>query len=602
MLKLHSGEINTKIRSATRGLRSDTGTPPSGGHGSATLLALLFGLPALGLSSAHAQTPPDAGSLLRESERALQAPRSVERPVVAPAARPMADNAKAARVTVKRIVIDGATLITAAELDALVADRIGQSLTLAELEQAAQRIAAYYRERGWYVRVYLPRQDVTDGTVHIQILEGRYGGSRLENKGHRANGAYVQGVVTHRLTEGEPLSAADLERGLLLANDLPGIRTTGLLDAGQAQGQTRLDLVVDDAPFVSGDIGINNQGVKSTGTNQVTGGIALNNLSGRGDQLALRALAAENIYSGLLRYSLPLGSDGLRLAAHASTLGYRLGGRYKPLDAEGSAFTSGLTLSYPLIRQSEANLNVSAGYEYRSYDDDMLHAALRRHQINAFTLGLSGDRRDGLLGGGANWGSLQLTQGSLAIRNVADDRTVDAAGPRTDGSYSKLAFSANRLQALGTGGWQVLAAFSGQLASGNLGSSERFTLGGPTQVRAYPVNEASGDEGLLFKLELQRELGNGWQAIAFYDTGRIRQHKDTWAGWQGGGRQPNDYDLSGVGLGTNWRGQGSLSGWLLAASAAVPVGSNPGRDASGHNSDGSSTASARYWLSLTKVF
>lgn len=550
---------------------------------------------------AHAAAP-DAGSLLRESERNLQAPRPAERPLASPAARPMDEDAKAMRVAVKRIVIDGASLIPVAELDALVADRIGQSLTLAELEQAAQRIAAHYRERGWYVRVYLPRQDVTDGIVRIQVLEGRYGGSSLDNKGRRANGAYVQGVVTHRLAEGEPLSAADLERGLLLANDLPGIRATGLLEAGQSQSQTRLALTVEDGAFVSGDLGVTNHGVKSTGATQAVGGIALNNLTGIGDQLALRALAAEDIQSGVVRYSLPLGRDGLRLAAHASTLRYRLGGQYKSLDAEGRALTGGLTLSYPLIRLSESNLSVSAGYERRSYDDDMLRTALRRHRVDALTLGLSGDRRDGLLGGGVSWGSLQLTQGRLDIRDVADDRATDAAGPRAHGSYTKLAFWLNRLQALGTSGWQVAAALSGQLASGNLGSSERFTLGGPNQVRAYPVSEASGDQGVLFKLELQRELGNGWQGIAFYDTGRIEQHRNAWAGWQGGGGQPNAYGLSGVGLGVNWRGQGALSGWLLAASVAVPVGGNPGRDAGGHNNDGSKASSARGWLSLSRTF
>lgn len=549
---------------------------------------------------AHAAAP-DAGSLLRESERNLQAPRPAERPLAPPAARPMDEDAKALRVAVKRIVIDGASLIPVAELDALVADRIGQSLTLAELEQAAQRIAAHYRERGWYVRVYLPRQDVTEGTVHIQILEGRYGGSRLESQGRRANGAYVESVVTHRLAEGEPLSAADLERGLLLANDLPGIRATGLLEAGQSQSQTRLALSVEDSAFVSGDLGVTNHGVKSTGVTQAVGGIALNNLSGIGDQLTLRALAAEDIQSGVVRYGLPLGRDGLRLSAHASTLRYRLGGQYKSLDAEGRAFTGGLTVSYPLIRQSESNLNVSAGYEYRGYDDDMLCAALRRHRVNALTVGLAGDRRDGLLGGGVNWGSLQLTRGRLAIRDVADDRATDAAGPRTEGGYTKLAFWLNRLQSLG-GGWLLSAALSGQLASGNLGSSERFTLGGPGQVRAYPVNEAAGDEGLLLKLEVQRELGNGWQAIAFYDTGRIRQHRNAWAGWQGGGAQPNEYGLSGVGLGVNWRGQGTLSGWLLAASVAVPVGGNPGRDAGGHNNDGSKASSARGWFSLSRTF
>ena len=545
----------------------------------------------------HAQTLPDAGSLQQESERALQAPRPARPPLAAPAARPLADDAKATRVTVRSIVINGATLIPAAELEPLLADRLGQSLTLAELEHAAQRIAEHYRQRGWYARVYLPQQDITDGHIRIQVLEGRYGGSRLEQKGQRANGEFVRGLVTRRLNEGEALSAADLERGLLLANDLPGIAATGLLEAGEAQGETRLAVIVDDTPFISGDLGASNHGVKATGRAQITGGIALNNLAGIGDQISLRALAGEDIRSARLSYGLPLGHDGLRLNAHLSTLDYQLGDRYKPLDAEGRAHTGGLTLTYPLLRQVERNLSLSAGYEHRRYDDDMLDAALRRHRVDAFTLGLSGDRRDTLFGGGVTWGGLQLTHGELRLRDVAGDKAFDAAGPRTAGRYTSLGFQLNRLQALG-GNWQVLAALSGQAADGNLGSSERFSLGGPWRVRAYPVNEASGDEGILFKLELQRHLGYGWQAIAFYDTGHIRQHKNPWAGWAGGSGQPNGYSLSGAGLGLSWRNDG----WHLAASAAVPVGGNPGKGVDGRNNDGSKASSARFWLSLNRVF
>jgi hemolysin activation/secretion protein len=553
----------------------------------------------------HAQAPagtPDAGALQREAERSLHVPRSAERSSAVPAARPMADDAKAVRVSVKGISITGASLIPVNELEPLVADRIGQSLTLAELEHAAQRIAEHYRQRGWFVRVYLPQQDVTDGHVRIQVLEGRYGGSRLENKGKRASADHVRSVVTHRLSESEALSAADLERGLLLANDLPGIAVTGLLEAGAAEGETRLAMQLDDTPFVTGDLGVNNHGVKATGRAQVVGGIALNNLSGRGDQLSLRALAAADIASAQARYSLPLGYDGLRLAAHASTLAYELGDRYKQLDADGKAHTAGLTLSHPLLRQTNRNLNLSAAYEYRRYDDDMLDAALRRHRVDAVTLGLDGDRRDALLGGGITWGRLELTHGRLYIRDIAGDRAADAAGPRSRGDFSKLAFHLNRLQAIGAGGWQIHAALSGQIADRNLGSSERFTLGGPNRVRAYPVNEASGDEGLLLKLELQRNLSNGWQAIAFYDSGRIRQHKHTWAGWDGASGQPNSYSLSGGGIGLNWRAGAALGGWQLAASAAFPIDGNPGADARNRNNDGSKAAAARYWLNLNRAF
>ena len=143
-------------------------------------------------------------------------------------------------VTVRSITIEGASLIALEELNALLAHHIDQSLTLAELEHAAQTIAEHYRHQGWYARVYLPQQDVTDGSIRIQIIEGRFSGSSVQPTGTRANANAVQALITHRLQAAAPLSSADLERGLLLANDLPGIAATGTLQAGQAQGDTQL--------------------------------------------------------------------------------------------------------------------------------------------------------------------------------------------------------------------------------------------------------------------------------------------------------------------------------------------------------------------------
>ena len=549
-----------------------------------------------------AQSIPDAGALSRESERSLQAPRAAEplAPKIVTPPTPVDDNA--ARVRVQRISIEGATLIAQDDLQALVQQMVGQSLTLAELEQVAQRIAQHYRERGWYVRVFLPQQDVTDGNIRIQVLEGRFGASQLgPQTGARANAEHVRQLVTHRLQPGEPLSAAALERGLLLANDLPGIEAQGLLQAGQSRGLTDLQVAVQDLPFVTGDIGLSNYGIRSTGRAQAVGGLALNNLSGSGDQLALRLLASEGVRSAVARYSLPLGYDGLRLAAHASLLDYELGGNFRSLEADGQARTAGLALSYPLVRQGERNLTLSLDYEHRRYRDDALSLPLRRNVIDAVTLGLSGDLRDGVGGGGLSWGAAQLTQGALGIKDIAGSRAQDASGPRTHGSYTKLALQLGRLQALGVG-WQVQAALSGQFANGNLASSERMTLGGPGQVRAYPVNEGDGDSGVLLKLELQRDLGSGWQALAFFDAGRIRQHQSPWSGWNAGSGQANGYNLAGTGLGLNWRGTGSLRGWYLNTSVAKPIGSNPGANAQRRNSDGSRDNSWRGWISLKRSF
>lgn len=237
---------------------------------------------------------PDAGTLQRQSDQELKAPQAQRPSSSLPAAKSLIEDAKAVRVAIKRIRVEGASLIPAAELEASLVDLVGQSLTLAQLEQAIQKLAEQYRSRGWYARVYLPEQDVTAGVIRIHVLEGHYGGSRLENKARRANSEYIDSVVTHRLKTGEPLFANDLERGLLLANDLPGIHVQGLLEVGHQQGETRLRLNVEDTAFATGDIGLNNYGTKATGRAQLVGGIALNDLSGDGDQLSLRALAVQN--------------------------------------------------------------------------------------------------------------------------------------------------------------------------------------------------------------------------------------------------------------------------------------------------------------------
>ena len=316
-------------------LRQSDLAPSKGFSGLAGWVALLFLLIPL---SALAQTPPDAGALQREIEQASRPPAlpAPAPPVLSP---PMAEKDKAVRVTVRGFVVEGATLIPTQELSALLADQVGKSLTLAELERAAQRLAEHYRQRGWYVRVYLPVQDATEGLIRIQVVEGHYGGSRLDGQPNRANAEFVQKMATSGQTPGAPLSAAGLERGLLLANDLPGLRATGILEPGEQKGETRLLLKVEDTPLVTGDLGANNQGVKSTGTAQAVAGAALNNISGIGDRLAFRGLTAEDVHSGLFQYSLPLGVDGWRLLAQASTLKYRLGGEFANLDAEGDAQT-----------------------------------------------------------------------------------------------------------------------------------------------------------------------------------------------------------------------------------------------------------------------
>ncbi|MBC7436124.1 MAG: BamA/TamA family outer membrane protein, partial [Bdellovibrionales bacterium] len=111
-----------------------------------------------------------------------------------------------------------------------------------------------------------------------------------------------------------------------------------------------------------------------------------------------------------------------------------------------------------------------------------------------------------------------------------------------NGSYSKLGWSLSRLQRINNDA-QVWFVLTGQQAHKNLDSSEKFSLGGPTSVRAYPTGEASGDEGYRGTLELRQSLAANVQGSVFYDFGSVKINKTPFAA------TPNSKHLAGAGFG-----------------------------------------------------
>ena len=176
-------------------------------------------------------------------------------------------------------------------------------------------------------------------------------------------------MVGKHLRAGEPYSLAQIERGLLLANDLPGIEADGVLQAGAQPGSTDLAVTVTDGPRAALLLGGNNFGNRYTGKTQGSATVGVNNLTGYGDQLTGALLMAERMdYQGA-GYSLPLGTSGLRARVDVNQLHYRLGKDFEDLDAKGKARSLRAGVSYPLVRATDRNVLVGLDYaRRRTYD------------------------------------------------------------------------------------------------------------------------------------------------------------------------------------------------------------------------------------------
>ena len=548
---------------------------------------------ATALPAAQAQTAPDAGSLLQQMERKpLPTPKALPtKPAEPPALQPQSGTI----VTVSSFRFAGNTLLSTEQLSVSVAGYLNRALDFNQLQAAVAAVAEVYRAAGWIVRAYLPEQDIVDGVVTIQIVEAVFGGVKLEGApATRVRLSQIQRGIDALQAVGAPLNADAIDRALLLADDLPGVTVSGSLREGTQASQTELLIKLADEPLVMGEATLDNTGSRSTGANRLNANLNFNSPLGLGDLFSANLIHTEGSDYLRLGGTLPVGANGWRIGANASTMRYRLiTEEFAALDSNGTSASAGLEASYPLIRSRLQNLYFNASLDHKAFDNQANGATATHYQAKVLNLSLSGNLFDKLGGGGANSASLALSSGQLDLSD-SPNQAADAASTRTDGAFSKLRYSASRQQVI-TEELSLFAALSGQWASKNLDSSEKFYLGGSSGVRAYPGSEAGGAAGQLINLELRYRLPQGFNLTAFYDYGQVTVNADNNFT---GAPLLNDYSLKGAGLALAWQGESGLN---LKATWAKRIGDNPNPTASGTDQDGS-LVNNRFWLTASLPF
>ncbi len=572
-----------------------------------TLMGLTYG------GVVHAEVPngpppQDAGRIMQFIDQtplpALSTPSSPEIDV-SKQSRPAMKGGPSTAFLVTGFKITGNTVIPAADLQAKLNLLVGKKLNLDQLREAADQISDYYRSKGYLVaRAYIPAQEITGGVVEIQIIEGRRGKINFKSNGDPLVKPVVQvDFLDKAVGPNQVITEADLERGLLLLQDTPGISDVkSSLEPGDTVGTSNLNLETVTGPRYFSSVDADNFGSRYSGAGRVGVTLGVNSLSGYGDQLTLRAQTtgtsamqsgAKTNY-GRISYQIPIGSDGLKVGAAYSAMAYELGLNYQGTNTKGTANTASLFGSYPFIRSRNFNLYGQVGFDNLQMVNNSLGFELSDKSLNDGSFGISGNSRDGFLTGGINTFGLTATLGNLDSSNAQYNAT-DASTTKTVGTFQRYNFNFSRLQAV-TNSTQFLFNAYGQFASKNLDSSQQFYLGGPTGVRAYPMGEGVGSQGALIQLELQQQLLNDSylgqiSGFAFYDVGTVQLFKNTWLNWNPpsttnpntGYSMSNTTTLMGAGLGLKATINNRS---YLTATWAHAIGTSQSFKAYGSNSDG----------------
>ncbi|MGZ9097459.1 MAG: ShlB/FhaC/HecB family hemolysin secretion/activation protein [Micavibrio sp.] len=507
------------------------------------LSALLFA--ALLTTSAVAQAQvPDAQTgtaspgRVEEQTRLPDAPISALPPVEVrqPEAQGAPAGAENITFTLNALQIDGVTAYTNAALQKVYADKIGQTISLADLYGIAAQLTNKYRNDGYILtQVVVPPQTIEGGTAKLQVVEGYiYSVNVALEENARAEPENAMNLIrayAGRISTGYALNIKDLERYLLLINDLPGVSARGVLSPSKTHmGAADLNILVQRDPFEA-LLAADNYGTKYLGAIQFSGAASANSTFGNNERLTGQAVIAPDPGQPIelayfaASYMQPLLTKGLKLDINTSHTITEPGYTLDEFDVKGKATFFGIGLNYPLIRSRATSLYTTFTFDLRNVDTRNNIEDTRKDRIRAVRGGVRLEHLDGVFGAGLNVLDIELAQG-LDIMGASSDGDLNKSRPDGDPTFSKLNVEAQRLQRLANQ-WNMLLAVRGQLSNGALLSSEEFGVGGMGYGRGYDPSEIIGDEGIAGKIEVQWNVPGEFlfthdnQIFGFADVGRV---------------------------------------------------------------------------------
>jgi hemolysin activation/secretion protein len=446
------------------------------------------------------------------------------------------------------IKVSGAHTIPGDRIAATYQPYLGKKVSQADLAAIAGAISDLYRAAGFHLsRAIVPPQDIADGRVRIQVIEGAI--VQTELKGDGAEQFGVRPMLGPVLAE-RPSRLATLERQLFLINGRPGVRITdtALEEIGGATGRFRLTVYLKTW-HVFTSFGLDNLGSSSVGPWQTYATGAFNSYLTPGDSLAVNLSTIANDPRELgfarLSYDAPVGVDGVRLGASVLYSAVRPGdARRLDSDITTTEAFEVRASTVPFMSQS-SGLTLTVAGTFSNVSEHDLYGPWYNDHIR--TASLTADYRLQDRFGGTNFATLTYRQGlDIFGSSHFDDDLLSRDGAASNFSVLNIWFT--RYQTLNDT-WSLKLSAASQTASRPLFTSQQFYLGGAAFGRGYGAAEISGDNGLAGSLELRFDqklnfrYWTGYQLYAFGDAGAV---------WNDGYRLSDGLSLTSAGAGARF--------------------------------------------------
>lgn len=459
------------------------------------------------------------------------------------------DQAKNMSFTLREVRVSGSEKLPASKLSSIWSSRIGQTISVADVYSFVDAIVTAYVIEGYALSfALLPEQKIENGIVQIVVVEGFVDDVDVTG-GPLPSGLQTQVLASiERIKASKPLRTADLERALLLINDIPGVTARAVFSASKSKRNASSMTIAVTRDVVEGSVAINNRLAKNLGRWRAGGVVDFNGSISGTDQVSLsafHALNGEGFVYGNVTLQERIGTDGLTVSASGTfSRDVPLEGLLATVDYKGEMVDVTLGASYPVIRSRPENWTVGASASYINSKSEASGSPLTEDQVRFLEAWTTYDVADTI--GGVNFLRASLRQG-LDVADATDDASILKS--RANGSvvFSSLTLFASRTQTL-LQGFSVHGQVLGQAALADpLLSVSECGLGGQTFGRAYDAGALSGDHCAFGLAELRFDQGfGGWgvQVYGYADAGWVQQKGEL----EPGERRSNQTTSAGAGV------------------------------------------------------
>ncbi len=401
----------------------------------------------------------------------------------------------------------------------LAAPLIGKRIKVAQVFEFATKLQEAYIRAGYIlVRVVVSPQELSrKARAKLQVIDGfieRVDVSALpEAVRGRVSAVLAPLVGKHHLTQGE------LQRRLLIAGETPGLEQQSTLAAGTEVGGSILILTGRYRPVSANLYGDDAMPV-TLGTWQVASLLALNNIFGAGEQVAVNATGYPD-RDFFTRFptrrflgaslALPLGIEGLKLSVTATD--GRTTPRVDPTVATQGLFDQLRTqLAFDAVKSRDFELTFSAHFDATEERINSLvftpPISLSLDRVRVAREAVDGIWRNRETGTTISFGAT-VSQG-LPIFGA---RTTAGATPLlplsrqgADAVFMKADGRLEATQSLPGDFVAAINAFAQTAFNRPLLTSEQFNLAGVKMLSGFPAGTLPADSAWVVRGELQRPI------------------------------------------------------------------------------------------------